>query len=188
VTVLPALTAVGLAAALAGCALTSMDEAGDGWSAAGASGSSLTADDGVIADEASIGIDADVPAITKLDAELRAAVEAAAAAAAEDGELLLITSGWRSTAYQEHLIAEAMVTYGSEEVARRYVAPADRSSHLTGDAVDIGPLDAQFWLMEHGFEYGLCQTYANERWHFELATPPGEPCPPMRADASADWS
>jgi D-alanyl-D-alanine dipeptidase len=188
VTVLPALTAVGLAAALAGCALISMDEAGDGWSAAGASGSSLTADDGVIADEASIGIDADVPAITKLDPELRAAVEAAAAAAAEDGELLLITSGWRSTAYQEHLIAEAIVTYGSEEVARRYVAPADRSSHLTGDAVDIGPLDAQFWLMEHGFEYGLCQTYANERWHFELATPPGEPCPPMRADASADWS
>ena len=41
------------------------------------------------------------------------------------------------------------------------------------------------WLSEHGAGYGLCQTYANETWHFELATTPGGECPAMRRDASS---
>ena len=32
--------------------------------------------------------------------------------------------------------------------------------------------------------YGLCQIFANERWHFELATEPGGACPPMYPDSS----
>lgn len=99
-----------------------------------------------------------------------------------------MTSGWRSVAYQEDLFAEAVVTYGSEEAAREFVAPPTLSKHVTGDAVDIGPLDAQLWLMEHGVDYGLCQTYANERWHFELATSPGGVCPEMSMDATGTWS
>ena len=67
--------------------------------------------------------------------------------------------------------------YGSEEVARQFVATPDRSSHVTAMRVDIAPVDAQFWLIEHGAHYGICQTYANERWHFELATEPGECAP-----------
>ena len=39
---------------------------------------------------------------------------------------------------------------------------------MSGDAVDIGPSDATAWLSEHGAEYGLCQIYRNEPWHYEL--------------------
>ena len=28
------------------------------------------------------------------------------------------------------------------------------------------PTDADDWLIQHGSDYGLCQTYANEMWHF----------------------
>ena len=72
-----------------------------------------------------------------------------------------------------------------KEIARQFVATPERSSHVTGDAVDVVPIDAQFWIIEHGSRYGICQTYANERWHFELATEPGGVCPEMKADAAA---
>jgi hypothetical protein len=45
--------------------------------------------------------------------------------------------------------------------------------------------DAQRWLSARGADYGLCQTYANEPWHFELATEPGGVCPEMKADAAS---
>jgi hypothetical protein len=48
------------------------------------------------------------------------------------------------------------------------VATPDRSAHVSGDAVDIGHSDATAWLSEHGAEYGLCQIYGNEPWHYEL--------------------
>jgi zinc D-Ala-D-Ala carboxypeptidase len=63
------------------------------------------------------------------------------------------------------------------------VATADTSRHVSGNAVDIGPFDATAWLSHHGAEYGLCQIYRNEPWHYELrpkATDRG--CPPMYAD------
>jgi D-alanyl-D-alanine carboxypeptidase len=142
-------------------------------------------DDGYISDSDSVSIfDEQLPAIAGLDPELRAAVQDAATAAAADGEEMRVTSGWRSAAYQQALLDEATVNYGSLEEARKWVNTPELSSHVTGDAVDIGPLDAQFWLMEHGYEYGLCQTYANERWHFELATEPGGTCPEQRLDAA----
>jgi hypothetical protein len=34
-------------------------------------------------------------------------------------------------------------------------------------------------------DYGLCQTYANEMWHFELSTTAGGTCSAMITDASA---
>jgi hypothetical protein len=144
-----------------------------------------TAAEGLIAEDASATTeDAHLPAIAQLDSALRDAVRAAAADAAIDGIRFEITSGWRSPGYQRWLFEEAVEAYGSEEVARRFVASPESSSHVTGDAVDVGPVDAQFWLIEHGARYGLCQTYANERWHFELATTPGGVCPDMLADAS----
>ena len=42
------------------------------------------------------------------------------------------------------------------------------SAHVSGDAVDIRPDRATAWLSEHGAEYGLCQIYSNEPWHYEL--------------------
>lgn len=96
---------------------------------------------------------------------------------------MVITSGWRSRAHQR-LFAEAVSRYGGEQEALRYVSTPDTSAHVTGDAVDIGPTDADDWLSRHGADYGLCQVFANEIWHFELATTPGGSCPDMLPDSS----
>ncbi len=79
---------------------------------------------------------------------------------------------------------DAVRVYASEEVARQFVATPERSHHVTGNAVDIGNLDAQLWLQQHGAQWGLCQIYANERWHFEIATTPGGTCPAQLPDAA----
>ena len=58
---------------------------------------------------------------------------------------------------------------------------------MSGDAVDIGPADATAWLSEHGAAYGLCQTYSNEPWHYELRAEAIEHgCPAMYADPTHD--
>ncbi|MET0296609.1 MAG: M15 family metallopeptidase [Microbacterium sp.] len=145
-----------------------------------------TADDGLIAEGATASLaDDGVTAIARLDPALRDAMRRAEADAALEGIRFDVTSGWRSDAYQRWLLDEAVELYASEEIARQYVAAPDRSSHVTGRAVDIASLDAQLWLIEHGAAYGLCQTYANERWHFELATAPGGVCPDMKTDAAS---
>jgi zinc D-Ala-D-Ala carboxypeptidase len=129
--------------------------------------------------------DVDSPAIARLDPDLLEAVQAAAKDARADGVPMVVTSGWRSSEHQQRLYDEAVEKYGSEEEARRYVATPDSSAHVTGDAVDIGPTDATSWLSQHGDNYGLCQTFANEMWHYELSTVPGGECPPMLPDGSS---
>jgi len=42
-----------------------------------------------------------------------------------------------SPEYQNQLLREAVVKYGSDEEAARWVATADTSAHVMGDAVDI---------------------------------------------------
>jgi LAS superfamily LD-carboxypeptidase LdcB len=123
----------------------------------------------------------------RLDPALTSAVREAAADAVADGVELHVNSGWRSPEHQQRLLDEAVVEYGSEEEARRWVATPETSSHVSGDAVDIGPAEAAAWLSAHGAAYGLCQTYRNEPWHFELrpeAT--GDDCPAMYADPTDD--
>jgi D-alanyl-D-alanine carboxypeptidase len=122
--------------------------------------------------------------VRNLDPDLLAALEDAAHDAADDGVTLVVTSGWRSRSHQERLFAEAVRRYGSEEEASRYVSTPDTSAHVTGDAVDVGPRDADAWLSRHGSAYGLCQVFANEVWHYELATSPGGSCPEMLPDGS----
>lgn len=141
-------------------------------------------DDGVIPDMSGFTIDTEIPAIAQLDPDLRAALAAATAAAAADDQPIYINSGWRSMRYQQQLFDEAVTLYASEEIARQFVATPELSAHTTGNAVDIETLDAQLWLQEHGYEFGLCQIFSNERWHFELATTPGGACPDMLTDAS----
>jgi zinc D-Ala-D-Ala carboxypeptidase len=126
----------------------------------------------------------DLPALANLDPALREAMQAAADAAIADGVDFVLTSGWRSERYQQALFDEAVRDYGSPEEASRHVSPAASSAHVTGEAVDIGFTDANSWLSQHGADYGLCQMYANEMWHFELATVPGGECPPQLPDAS----
>ena len=67
------------------------------------------------------------------------------------------------------------------------MATPETSSHVSGDAVDIGPSAARSWLSAHGAGYGLCQVYRNEPWHYELR--PGSSdfgCPRMYADPTHD--
>lgn len=139
----------------------------------------------VIADGDSIpATDVDHPAIARLDRSLRNALAAATAAARADGVELRVTSGWRSRAHQQRLFDEAVDRYRSVSEARRLVAEPDRSAHVRGDAVDIGPTDAAYWMQRHGARFGLCQTFANEVWHYELRVGPGGYCPPPASDAS----
>lgn len=128
--------------------------------------------------------DVDEPAIARLDPALLGAMRDAQQDASADGIRFQVTSGWRSARYQEWLLQDAVDRYGSEEVAREFVATPDASRHVGGHAIDIAPLEAQLWLSQHGAAYGICQTYANERWHFELATSPGGMCPEMRPNAA----
>lgn len=146
----------------------------------------LTAADGYIGDGEGLSPFAtEYPAVGNLDPELLEAVQHAATDAARDGVDLLITSGWRSARYQQALLDAAVAQYGNEAEARRWVNTPEKSTHVTGKAVDIGPTAADLWLQQHGNRYGLCQIYANEMWHFELATEPGGICPQPIADASA---
>ncbi|MFC7547189.1 M15 family metallopeptidase [Plantactinospora sp. GCM10030261] len=159
--------------------------AGDGGSAAQGSGTGRTAADGYVPDGQPLSpYDIEPPAIANLDPELRAAIQRAATDARADGVTIMINSGWRSARYQQMLLDEAIATYGSEAEARTWVSTPDRSKHVTGKAVDVGPTDATSWLSQHGADYGLCQVYANERWHYELSVRPGGTCPPQIRDAS----
>jgi zinc D-Ala-D-Ala carboxypeptidase len=125
--------------------------------------------------------------VGNLDPALAGALRRAATDAASDGVEFYVKSGWRSPEYQQQLLDEAISKYGSEAEAARWVATPETSPHVSGDAVDIGPSAATAWLSEHGADYGLCQIYGNEPWHFELrpeAVDHG--CPPMYADPTHD--
>jgi hypothetical protein len=142
--------------------------------------------DGAVPDGTTV-FDDDVPGVARLDPALHDALRRAATDAAHDGVAFAVDSGWRSAAYQERLLQEAIAQYGSRAEASRWVASPSTSAHVSGDAVDIGPSSAAGWLSEHGAAYGLCPVYANEPWHVELrpaAVTDG--CPPTYADPTHD--
>jgi zinc D-Ala-D-Ala carboxypeptidase len=142
--------------------------------------------DGVVPDGATV-FDEEIPGVANLDPDLLGALRQAATDAADDGVGFFVDSGWRSPEYQSQLLREAVSEYGSEEEAARWVATAETSAHVRGDAVDIGPVDATAWLSEHGAEYGLCQIYSNEPWHYELRPEAiDHGCPPVYADPTHD--
>jgi len=142
--------------------------------------------DGVVPEGVTV-FDDGYPAVANLDPDLLRALRQAATDAADDNIVLYVTSGWRSPAYQDQLLQEAIAEYGSEEEAARWVATAESSAHVSGDAVDIGPDDAMAWLSAHGAGYGLCQVYGNEPWHFELRPDAiRDGCPPMFDDPTDD--
>jgi zinc D-Ala-D-Ala carboxypeptidase len=131
--------------------------------------------------------DNEVPGVANLDPALLGALRRAATDAAGDAVDFYVDSGWRSRAYQERLLREAISKYGSEEEAARWVATPNRSAHVSGDAVDIGPSGAAAWLSERGAEYGLCQIYGNEPWHYELRPEAiAHGCPPTYSDPTHD--
>jgi LAS superfamily LD-carboxypeptidase LdcB len=123
----------------------------------------------------------------ELDPRLADALRRATADAAAEGVQLLIQSGRRSPEHQQRLLEEAVAKYGSEAEAARWVATPETSAHVSGDAVDIGPAAGAAWLSAHGAEYGLCQIYRNEPWHFERRAETGDfGCPQMYRDPTHD--
>jgi D-alanyl-D-alanine carboxypeptidase len=148
--------------------------------------SALGEADGAVPDGATV-FDDEIPGVANLDPDLLGALRQAATDAADDGVEFFVESGWRSPEYQNQLLREAVSQYGSEEEAARWVATAETSDHVSGDAVDIEHFDATAWLSEHGAEYGLCQIYSNEPWHYELRPDAiDHGCPPMYADPTHD--
>jgi zinc D-Ala-D-Ala carboxypeptidase len=181
----------GLPASMPTTPLTPTISRGDNRAALGEPGApprsgALGEADGAVPDGTSV-FDDGVPGVANLDPDLLSALREAATDAEGGGVEFVVDSGWRSRAYQEHLLQDAISKYGSEEEAAKWVATPDTSPHVSGDAVDIGPTDAAGWLSEHGARYGLCQIYANEPWHYELrpeATDQG--CPAMYEDPTHD--
>ena len=146
----------------------------------------VTEADGALPDGVTV-FDDGYPGVANLDPDLLQVLREAATDAADDGIRFYVNSGWRSPEYQTQLLREAVVDYGSEEEAARWVATADTSPHVSGDAVDIGSFDAAAWLSEHGAAYGLCQIYGNESWHYELRPEAiDRGCPRMYADPTHD--
>jgi hypothetical protein len=142
--------------------------------------------DGAVPDGTTV-FDDEVPGVANLDPALLGALRRAATDAAGDGVVLSVDSGWRSPAYQERLLRQAVSKYGSEAEAARWVASPETSAHVSGDAVDIGPSRAAAWLSEHGAAYGLCRIYGNEPWHYELRPEAvAHGCPPTYADPTHD--
>jgi zinc D-Ala-D-Ala carboxypeptidase len=142
--------------------------------------------DGAVPDGTTV-FDDEVPGVANLDPALLGALREAATDAADDGVELFVDSGWRSPEYQERLLHEAILKYGSEQEAARWVAAPNTSEHVSGDAVDIGPADAAQWLSAHGAAYGLCRIYGNEPWHYELRREAiDDSCPPVYADPTHD--
>lgn len=144
----------------------------------------VSTDDGYFAESAPVTDLVGIPAVDELDPALRDAVIAASAAAAADGHPFVINSGWRSKHLQRALIAKGIEDHGSAEAAAEWVASPEESAHVQGAAVDVGDVDGMTWMSENGNRFGLCQTFANELWHYELATTPGSSCPQPVADAS----
>ena len=149
-------------------------------------GGTLTQADGVLPDGVTA-FDDQYPGVARLNPDLLAALRDATRAAVANGIDVYLNSGWRSRAYQEELLGEAVAQYGSRMAAAHWVATADTSPHVSGNAADLGPASADAWLSVHGAAFGLCQIYRNEPWHYELrpaAVTHG--CPRMYSDPTQD--
>jgi len=141
---------------------------------------------GVVPDGVTV-FDDEFPAVANLGGDLLKALRQAATEAKSDGVAFYVNSGWRSPDYQNQLLRQAVAKYGSEDEAARWVATSTTSPHVSGDAVDVGDSDATAWLSGHGAEYGLCQIYKNEVWHYELRPDAiDHGCPQMYADPTQD--
>jgi hypothetical protein len=82
----------------------------------------------------------------------------AAAAHAEAGLALLVTSGYRSDAEQARLFAA--------HPDPKWVAPPGTSLHRYATELDLGPPAAYAWLAANAGRFGFVRRYRWEPWHF----------------------
>lgn len=82
-----------------------------------------------------------------------------------------ILSGHRTIEHQQRLWDAAVAKYGSEEAARKWVAPPGRSNHNHGHAADLtyNTAAGKKWVHENAARYGLAFHLDHEPWHIEPA-------------------
>ena len=80
-----------------------------------------------------------------------------------------IKSAYRDVEHQRQLWEAAVAKYGSEEAARKWVAPPGKSNHGGGLAVDLSYATdgARKWVHENAARFGLNFPMAHENWHIE---------------------
>ena len=112
--------------------------------------------------------------------ETRAALVRMANAARADSIFLVVSSGYRSVAYQGQIILRRLRSGADIETIMASVAPPGYSQHHTGRAVDFrnngvfGESRVYRWLKAHAGKYGFIETYPNtassphpwEAWHW----------------------
>lgn len=124
--------------------------------------------------------------ISRNDLSLRPDVEAAlvelSKAAQADGITLLVSSTYRSFAYQKKVYAKWVAIDGQKEADRESARPGT-SQHQLGAAIDFGSIDDDFWetkmgkwLYANGENYGWSLSFPQgyedvtgyrwECWHF----------------------
>ena len=88
---------------------------------------------------------------------------------ASSGGRVSIISAYRSVERQQQLFDEAVRRDGSEQAARRWVAPPGRSNHNRGVAMDLRfhTSDAREWAHENAGRFGLNFPMSHEPWHIE---------------------
>lgn len=87
---------------------------------------------------------------------------------AASGGRIRITSGYRSPQRQRELWAAALVKYGSEAAARKWVAKPGTSNHERGLAADLAFTGGgQTWAHANAGRYGLHFPLSWEPWHIE---------------------
>lgn len=106
-----------------------------------------------------------------LEADFRSRLEQLVAAS---GGRIQLMSGFRSVERQQQLWDQAVKKYGSEQAARKWVAPPGKSNHNRGVAADLkGDLKLAARLAP---QFGLHFPMGHEPWHVE----------PVHAQETAD--
>ena len=127
------------------------------------------------------------PQVANLQPALLAALRRAATDAADDRILFHVNSGWRSAAYQEQLLQDAIAEYGSAKEAARWVATPQTSAHVSGDAVDLGPSNAEGgWASTAPRTGSARSTRTSPGTTSCVPKPSAEGCPAMYADPTQD--
>jgi len=99
--------------------------------------------------------------------DVAAAYDQMAAAARDDGIVLMVVSGFRSDAEQAELFAA--------HPDPTWVAPPGHSLHRCATELDLGPSSAYGWLAANATRFGFVQRYSWEAWHYGFDAGPA-PC------------
>lgn len=107
---------------------------------------------------------------TGLNADFRSRLQQLIAAS---GGKIHLVSGYRSEERQAELFRAAVKKYGSEQAARKWVAPPGKSHHNHGIAADMGGDLAL--LKRLAPQFGLRLPMSWEPWHLEPVDQPANP-------------